>query len=241
MGEYVAEETAPRQGGEPSPRPARRTGAMGILREMAIVIGLSLIIATLVRVFLVQAFLIPSSSMQDTLQIGDRVLVSKLTTRFGEVERGDVVVFSDPDGWLSAVPEDNGGIGGAIRNALTFVGVLPEDGEGHLIKRVVGLPGDTVMCCEDGDDGRIVVNGEPIDEEAYLRPGSEPSATPFEETLGDDEYYVLGDNRANSGDSRVNGTVPAEAIVGRAFAVAWPVSRWSGISDDDAFDDVPDN
>jgi signal peptidase I len=241
MGDYVVEETAPRQGGEPRREPARRASVMGILREMTIVIGLSLIIATLVRIFLVQAFLIPSTSMQDTLQIGDRVLVSKLTTRFGEIQRGDVVVFSDPNGWLNSIPEDNGGIGGAIRSALTFVGVLPEDGEGHLIKRVVGLPGDTVMCCEDGDDGRLVVNDVPIDEAAYLRPGSEPSSTTFDVTLGEDEYFVLGDNRANSGDSRVNGTVPADAIVGRAFAVAWPVSRWDGISDGDAFDVVPDD
>jgi signal peptidase I len=209
----------------------------GVFREMVIVIGLSLIIATLVRIFLVQAFLIPSNSMQDTLQVGDRVLVSKLTTRFGEINRGDVVVFSDPNGWLTTVPQDDGGVGGTIRRALTFVGVLPEDSEGHLIKRVVGIGGDTVLCCND--DGRLEVNGVAIDESPYLRQGNEPSLTEFEVELGHGEYYLLGDHRSQSGDSRVHGVVPEEAIVGRAFAVAWPVARWSGLSDGDAFANVP--
>jgi signal peptidase I len=237
MGEYVAEETASRPGGD-SGRNRGRSGVGGVLREMAIVIGLSLVIATLVRIFLVQAFLIPSNSMQDTLQVGDRVLVSKLTTRFGEINRGDVVVFTDPNGWLTEPPREEGGIGGAIRSALIFVGVLPEDSEGHLIKRVVGVGGDTVICC---NDGRLEVNGVAINETAYLRPGNDPSMTEFEVELGPDEYYLLGDHRSQSGDSRMHGVVPGDAMVGRAFAVAWPVSRWSGLSDHGAFDHVPDN
>ena len=105
----------------------------------AIVVGLSLVIATLVRIFLVQAFLIPSQSMEDTLVVGDRVLVSKPATRFGEIHRGDVVVFADPNGWLSPTVDDAGtSLGGRFRDALQFVGVLPDDSEGHLIKRVIG-------------------------------------------------------------------------------------------------------
>ncbi len=236
MGEFVAEDTPPREGRR-SKKPARRGGVVGIAREFVIVIGLSLIIATLVRIFLVQAFLIPSQSMEDTLQEGDRVLVSKLTTRFGEVERGDIVVFEDPNGWLADRPPDSGGIGGAIRDALTFVGVLPEEAHGHLIKRVVGVGGDTVMCCNDA--GQIEVNGTAIDETAYLRQGGEASLTEFDVEVPEGEYFVLGDFRSNSGDSRINGTVPGDAVVGRAFAIAWPLSRWDGLDDEGVFDNVP--
>lgn len=238
MGEYVAEDTVPKQGPAADAEPPRRSSAVAILREAGIVIALSLLIATLVRIFLVQAFLIPSSSMQDTLQVGDRVLVSKLTTRFGDVERGDIVVFADPNGWLSSPPDDGSGPGTWVRNALQFVGVLPDDSEGHLIKRVIGVGGDTVMCCDD--DGRVTVNGVAIDETAYLRPGDDPSVQEFEVEVEEGYLFVMGDHRSNSGDSRVHGTVPESRVVGEAFVVAWPVSRWSGLSDDGTFDHIPD-
>jgi signal peptidase I len=236
MGEFVAEETPPREGGRSHKRQEKRGGIGAILREFVIVIGLSLIIATLVRIFLVQAFLIPSASMMDTLVEGDRVLVSKLTTRFGEVERGDIVVFEDPNGWLPGVPQESGGVGGAIRDALTFVGVLPEESHGHLIKRVVGIGGDHVVCCND--DGLIEVNDVAIDETPYLRPGNEPSLSEFNIDVPEGEFFVLGDFRSNSGDSRINGTVPDDAIVGRAFAIAWPFSRWDGLDNEGVFHDL---
>jgi len=116
--------------------------------------------------------------------------------------------------------------------------VLPEDSEGHLIKRVIGLGGDTVVCCDD--DGRITVNGIAVDESTYLRPGDEPSATEFEVEVPADELFVMGDHRSNSGDSRVNGTVPEDRVTGRAFAVVWPVSRWESLSRPEAFEAVPD-
>lgn len=238
MGEYVAEDTVPREGSDAGAEPPRRSGAVAILREAGIVIALSLLIATLVRIFLVQAFLIPSSSMQDTLQVGDRVLVSKLTTRLGDVERGDIVVFADPNGWLSSPHDDSSGPGTWVRNALQFVGVLPDDAEGHLIKRVIGVGGDTVECCDD--DGRVTVNGVAVEESAYLMPGDQPSVTEFDVEVGEEELFVMGDHRSNSGDSRVHGTVPEDRVVGKAFVVAWPVSRWSGLSDDDAFEHIPD-
>ncbi len=232
----MAEKTVPRDDDTVKPR---RSGFTAVLRETAIVVALSLVIATLVRIFLVQAFLIPSQSMEDTLLVGDRVLVSKLTTRFGEIKRGDVVVFADPDGWLSpSVDDGSTSLGDRLRDALQFVGVLPEDSEGHLIKRVIGLGGDTVVCCDD--DGRITVNGVAVDESSYLRPGDEPSATEFEVEVPADELFVMGDHRSNSGDSRVNGTVPEDRVTGRAFAVVWPVSRWESLSRPEAFEAVPD-
>jgi signal peptidase I len=233
----VAEKTAHRDDGDPPVDRPRRRGFGALVRETVIVVGLSLVIATLVRIFLVQAFLIPSQSMEETLLVGDRVLVSKLTTRFGEIQRGDVVVFADPDSWLSPIPDQGAAtVGSRVRDALQFVGVLPDDSEGHLIKRVIGIGGDTVACCDD--DGRVTVNGVAIDESAYLRPGDEPSASPFEVEVPDGELFVMGDHRSNSGDSRVNGTVPEDRVTGRAFAVVWPISNWAGLSRPDTFDAV---
>ncbi|HEX2362150.1 MAG TPA: signal peptidase I [Jiangellaceae bacterium] len=233
----MAERTVHRDDGDRPVDPPRRSGFGAVVRETVIVVGLSLVIATLVRIFLVQAFLIPSQSMEDTLLVGDRVLVSKLTTRFGEIQRGDVVVFADPDGWLSPIPESSSTtVGGRARDALQFVGVLPDDSEGHLIKRVIGVGGDTVACCDD--DGRVTVNGVALDESMYLRPGDKPSTSTFEVDVPDGELFVMGDHRANSGDSRVNGTVPEDRVTGRAFAVVWPISNWGGLSRPDTFDAV---
>lgn len=238
MGEHVAEDTVPREEDGLGVEHPRRGGFVSILRETAIVVVLSLVIATLVRIFLVQAFLIPSSSMQDTLLVGDRVLVSKLTTRFGEIGHGDVVVFGDPNGWLSAPPAEGSGPGAWLRNGLQFVGVLPEDSQGHLIKRVIGVGGDTIACC--GDNDRVTVNGVAVDESGYLNPGDAPSSRDFEVDVPEGELFVMGDHRSNSGDSRVHGTVPVDQVVGRAIVIAWPVSRWDGISDGGAFNGVPD-
>jgi signal peptidase I len=236
-GEHVAEKTVHRSDGDAPVDPPRRGGFGALVRETAIVVGLSLVIATLVRIFLVQAFLIPSQSMEDTLLVGDRVLVSKLTTRFGEIQRGDVVVFADPDGWLAPIPDEiSPTVGSRVRDALQFVGVLPDDSEGHLIKRVIGVGGDTVACCDN--EGRITVNGVAIDESSYLRPGDEPSAATFEVDVPQGELFVMGDHRSNSGDSRVNGTVPEDRVTGRAFAVVWPISNWAGLDRPDTFDAV---
>ncbi|HSK56989.1 MAG TPA: signal peptidase I [Jiangellales bacterium] len=221
--------------------PERGGGFLAVVRETVIVVVLSLLIATLVRIFLVQAFLIPSQSMEQTLLVGDRVLVSKLSTRFGgEVERGDVVVFEDPGGWLGPlVPAPSStGLVSSLRDGLEFVGVLPDDAEGHLIKRVVAVGGDTVACCDD--QGRLTVNGVAVEESEYLHPGDVPSTTDFEEAVPPGAVYVMGDHRANSGDSRVHGMVPEESITGRAFAVVWPVSRWQRVDRPDAFEAVPE-
>lgn len=215
----------------------RRGGFAGFLRETAIVVGLSLLIATLVRAFLVQAFLIPSESMQETLEVGDRVLVSKVSLRFDDVHRGDVVVFEDPDNWLTEQPEEGDGVGDRVKRAFEWLGVLPDDSEGHLIKRVIAVGGDTVECCDD--NGNLTVNDVPIQESDYLYPGDEPAETFEPVTVPEGELFVMGDHRSNSGDSRYNGTVAEDLVVGRAFAVVWPISRWDGLSRSGAFDAVP--
>lgn len=234
----MAEKTAHRGDDDAPVEPGRRGGLVAVVRETVIVVGLSLLIATLVRIFLVQAFLIPSQSMEDTLLVGDRVLVSKLTMRFGEIQRGDVVVFADPNGWLTPLPDEGAAsVGGRLRDALQFVGVLPDDSEGHLIKRVIGVGGDTVACCDD--EGHVTVNGVAVEESAYLRPGDEPSAVTFEVEVPAGQLFVMGDHRSNSGDSRVNGTVPEDKVTGRAFAVVWPISNWAAIGRPDTFDAIP--
>jgi signal peptidase I len=208
-------------------------GALAVLRETVIVVVLSLVIATVVRVFLVQAFVIPSSSMEDTLLVDDRVVVSKLTTRTGEVHRGDVVVFADPGGWLPP-PVDGTGWRAAVRDGLEFVGVLPDSSEGHLIKRVIGLPGDHVTCCDT--DGQLVVNDVPLDEWDVLKPGVErASEEDFDVVVPPDQLWVMGDNRPNSADSRVHGPVPLDVVTGRAMAVVWPLSHWAGLGRPDAY------
>jgi signal peptidase I len=192
---------------------------------MAIALGLSLVIKT----YLMQAFFIPSSSMEDTLQIGDRVLVSKLTPGPFDLHRGDIVVFEDPGGWLPPTPAKAAGNPALerVHGALMFIGLMPSDADNHLIKRLIGLPGDKVVCCDE--QGRITVNGVPIDE-PYVKPGSAPSEEEFEVTVPAGHVWVLGDNRGDSADSRyhrdnADGTVPLENVVGVSFTRVWPLGR----------------
>ncbi|AEG43960.1 signal peptidase I [Isoptericola variabilis] len=208
----------------------RRSRGLGFLRETAIIVVSALVLSWLIKSFLVQAFFIPSASMEDTLIEGDRVMVSRLVPTVLDVHRGDVVVFKDPGGWLDPVePVDHGPVGNAITDVMTFVGLLPQDTGEHLIKRVIGVPGDQVTCCDA--EGRVSVNGVPIDEERYVKPGSEPSEVDFAVTVPDGMLFVMGDNRQNSRDSRYNtgnpggGFVPMSNVVGTAFATVWPFDR----------------
>lgn len=181
---------------------------------MVVVAVLSVVVAVLVvlRLFAVQVYYIPSGSMEETLRLGDRVLVDKLSYRLGEVERGDIVVFDGSTSW------DAPSAGGL---PSTFAG-------SEYIKRVVGLPGDRVRCCDGG--GRLVVNGSPIDE-PYLFPGDVASVDPFDIRVPDGMVWVMGDHRSESADSRAHigdpggGGVPVDSIVGKAVAVLWPWSE----------------
>ena len=239
-----------RRGGEGSHRtgpPAKGSApvsALGAAVEVVVVVVLALVLAVVVKTFLVQAFYIPSESMEDTLLIGDRVLVSKLTPGPFDLHRGDVVVFEDSGKWLTpAPPAQEGGLRHALRSGLTFIGLLPADSSEHLIKRVVGLPGDTVKCCDV--KGRLMVNGIAVDE-PYLQPGVAPSEQKFSVTVPAGRLWVMGDNRPFSADSRSHtnlpggGTVPVSDVVGKAFVIVWPFSRAGGLGiPDTVFARVP--
>ncbi|MGP3968579.1 signal peptidase I [Streptomyces sp. 6N223] len=228
--------------GPEGPREGKKAGKQrSFWKELPILIGIAIVLALLIKTFLVQAFSIPSDSMRDTLQRGDRVLVDKLTPWFGaDPERGDVVVFHDPGGWLGEAPTDDGGFGAAVQDVLSFIGLMPSAEDQDLIKRVIAVGGDTVEC-EEG--GPVTVNGVALDESSYLKPGSTPCGDrPFGPiTVPEDRLWVMGDNRQDSLDSRYhqnlkgNGTVSVDDVVGRAIVVAWPVTRWSTLPAPDAF------
>lgn len=178
----------------------------------------ALVIAVLIKTFLVQPFWIPSESMLDTIHVDDRVMVNKLAYQFGEPERGDVVVFRDPaePEVVESIPE------AVIRSVLEAVGIRTR-GRDDLIKRVVGLPGETITV----SGNQVQVNGVPIHEPYLDDDVVMPDAGPFE--VGRDEVFVMGDNRQFSFDSRRFGTIPFEDLVGRAFVIIWPVSNLTGL------------
>ncbi|GAA4401266.1 hypothetical protein GCM10023168_10690 [Fodinibacter luteus] len=236
---------------EGQPVPGRSRGAFGVLgaavREVFVVVAMALVLSFVVKTWLLQAFFIPSGSMEDTLLVGDRVIVSKLTPGPVDLDRGDVVVFRDPGGWLDvAPPVERAGLSGALHDALTFVGLLPAESEDHLIKRVIGLPGDHVVCCTE--DRRLMVNDVEL-AEPYLKPGDLPSALNFDITVPDGHLWVMGDHRSDSEDSRfhdpsadgTDGSVPVDSVTGRAVAVVWPLDRAGWLSDfPKTFAAVPD-
>ncbi|WP_336723775.1 signal peptidase I [Cellulosimicrobium cellulans] len=236
--------TAPGAGDDDVTPTGRRPRRPSLLRETAIIVVSALVLSLLLKTFLVQAFFIPSPSMEDTLVEGDRVMVSRLVPGAFDVHRGDVVVFKDPGGWLPPrVPQAESPVSEAVRAALTFVGLLPQDTGEHLIKRVIGTPGDHVVCCDA--EGRVSVNGVSIDE-TYVKPGSEPSELAFDTTVPEDMLFVMGDNRQNSADSRYNtdkpgdGFVPMGNVVGTAFVKVWPLSHLGLLRNPgDVFADVP--
>ena len=199
-------------------RGVRKDAARSFWKELPILIVVALVVAVVIKTFLVQAFFIPSASMRDTLLEGDRVMVNKLAYRFGEPVGGDVIVFDSP-----LVPHDDGEsfLGAVVRNIGEALGVSTPDTA--LIKRVIATGGETIEI----RGNTVYIDGVAIDE-PYLRPGSQmPAFGPV--TVPEGEVFVMGDNRNQSEDSRRFGTVPVGDIIGRAFLRVWPPSRWGGL------------
>jgi signal peptidase I len=204
-------------------------------RELPILIALAIIVSLFIKSFLVQFFFITSGSMENTLQINDRVAVNRLPFFHDNIERGDVIVFRDPAGWL-ADPDDSSGnrVIGAIKDGLVLVGIVPNPAKQYLVKRVIGVAGDQVIA----KDSVLTINGEKT-QEPYIFAGNSPSDTDFNVTVPAGKVWVMGDHRGASGDSRVhqddinNGMVPVDKITGQAFAIIWPLDRLGVISSHD--------
>lgn len=213
----------------PRPTPAggraKRRKELPIWQEMFLLLGMALVLAVVIKAFFMQAFYIPSGSMNDTLVLDDRILVQKVSYWQGEPQRGDIVVFSDPGGWLN--PGEVRTADNAFARTLEMFGLYPTGG--HLVKRVIGVGGDRVVCCDE--EGRITVNGVPLHEQSYLAEGEKPSLIRFDVEVADGYLWVQGDNRSNSADSRVHlgdpggGFIPVDDVVGKVFMVVWPWSH----------------
>lgn len=211
------------------------------VREVVLIILITILASFLVKTFLFRAYYIPSGSMEQTLQVNDRIFVNLLVPGPFEVDRGDVVVFQDTKGWLGEPAPQSAN---PVREVLEFIGLQPDSSEQHLVKRIIGMPGDRVECCSD--TGQLTVNGVAVDE-PYLYPGSAPSDIPFEVTVPEGHLWVMGDHRDASADSRLhqngpgNGFISLDNVTGRAEVIAWPLSRWGDAGGHrDAFDAVPE-
>jgi len=205
----------------------RRKGSL--LRELPILVVVALVVSLFIKSFLVQFFYIPSGSMENTLQIQDRVAVNKLPFISRQISRGDVVVFRDPDNWLPEASDySSNQVIANIKTGLVAVGVLPNPAKQYLVKRVIGVAGDHVVCCTK--DGKLSVNGLAITE-PYIFAGNIPSDLKFDITVPAGKIWVMGDHRGASADSRYHqddinkGMVPLARVTGRVFAVIWPLKN----------------
>ena len=217
---------------------ATATSSRSFLRELPVLLFVAIALALLLRTFVMQAFFIPSGSMEQTLQVGDRVIVNKLVYRFRDIHRGDVVVFNGLDSFVQDADvrfedEPVNGPARALRALRGLMG-LGEPGEKDFIKRVIGVPGDVVGCCTDG---QVTVNSEPLDEESYVFEDDEQIFEPVVVEPG--KIWVMGDHRSRSSDSRANGQVPISRVLGRAVVVVWPASHAKGLRAPATFEGRP--
>jgi len=196
-------------------------------RELLTIVVAAAVLTLLVKAFVIQVYRIPSASMENTLQIGDRVLVNKVVYHFRDIARGDVVVFSGQDSWGPDAPPPSGNpVVRVVDDLLSGLGLHSD--QTYYIKRVIGLPGDRVACCTGG---KVTVNGVPLDEGQYLFPGNPPSTFNFSKIVPAGHLWVMGDHRSDSDDSRYHpgdpggGAIPENQVVGRAFLIIWPPSQ----------------
>ncbi|HEY2642692.1 MAG TPA: signal peptidase I [Galbitalea sp.] len=234
-GEVAASNTP--DGSPKKPQNSRARGIKLFLRDILIILVAALVISFLIKTFLIRSFYIPSQSMENTLLPNDRVIVSLLTPGLSPLQRGDVVVFTDPGGWLSDEPVAAPAGNSVINDILAFIGLAAPDDNNHLVKRVIGLPGDKVACCTP--QGQLTVNGVPLDERYAVLPGGTKQAAPntFSITVPKGDIWVMGDNRYMSADSAYHYQkkddspyVPISDVTGRAFVISWPISRWTWLS-----------
>ncbi|MFU8871181.1 signal peptidase I [Micromonospora sp. SL4-19] len=232
---------------DPWRRRARRTRrSMPLWQELPLLLVVAFCLAVLIRTFLLQAFFIPSGSMENTLLIGDRVLVNKVVYDVRDPVRGEVVVFRGTDNWVAQeAPTPPTNFAGRIGRTLGDLVGVSRPGEKDFIKRVIGVPGDRISCC---DDGRVVVNGVPLDESAYVSEDSPAELPPnakecrsrqfTEVVVPPGQIFVMGDHRLVSQDARCQGPVPIDNVVGRAFMIVWPSQRWATLPVPQAFADL---
>src|SRR3954471_6061570 len=222
--------------GNGASRRRRKRRTLPVWAETVLLLVLALLVSAVVKTFFVQMFFVPSGSMRPLFVEDDRILVQKLSYWKGEVQRGDVVVFDDPGGqWLGregTAPLNR------VQKGLSEVGLYPTGG--HLVKRVIGVGGDHVTCCDN--QGRVTVNGVPLDEKSYIAKGAVPSDRPFDVTVPKGRLWVMGDNRGNSEDSRFHqdlpggGSVPVNDVVGKVWAIVWPLSRMKHLHEPGTFE-----
>jgi|UniRef100_UPI004049DFBC signal peptidase I len=198
-----------------------------VLREFPILVIVALAVSLVIKSFLVQFFYIPSGSMENTLQINDRVAVNKIPFISNSINRGDVVVFRDPSNWLPEPYVDNQNkVIAKIKDGLVLVGVLPNPAKQYLVKRVIGIAGDNVV----GKDGVVTINGKKTTE-PYIFAGNKASELDFNVTVPEGKIWVMGDHRGASADSRYhqddvnNGFVPESKVTGRVLGIIWPVKN----------------
>jgi signal peptidase I len=215
-----------KDGGEDGKQGKRRRS---FLRELPALVVIALVLALLIKSFVIQAFYIPSASMENTLDIGDRVLISKITYHVRPIHRGDIIVFDGTGSWdTGSAPTRTNIVSKAVSELEGIVGISHDSN--IYIKRVIGVPGDRVVCCNARH--QITVNGAALSESSYLHPGDQPSTQPFSITVPAGRLWVMGDNRSVSYDSRGHmgdpggGTIPESGVLGRAFVIIWPPSRW---------------
>jgi len=205
-----------------------------VWQETLILIGTAVVLALIIKTFFIQAFYIPSGSMEDTLKVNDRILVQKVSYWFGDVKRGDIVVFDDPADWLGE--EEGQQPSNVITKGMSAIGLYPTGG--HLVKRVIGIGGDHVACKK----GSVYVNDTKLSEKDYVTLPESSCGGKWQVDVPEEHIWVMGDNRDHSADSRAHigdaggGFIPEKDIVGKVFVVVWPIDRWKFIQRPDTFD-----